>query len=93
MLELLFKESKYSDAIKALILCNNTEKLIEYGDYFLSQNRFELAALCFIPSKNDVKLKNIGELLLREGVYEAALKVYETLNEETMVSFIRKNFK
>ena len=89
---LCFKMDKHLDAIKAWTLAGNTKKLIEVGDWFLESARFKLAALAFIPAKDKERLENIGQLLIREGVYGTAIYVYKTLGNKAMVEFVLENF-
>ena len=61
---ILLKEGRFFEAVKAVTMAGNSEKLSEMGDEFVRQTKFEEAALCFIPVKNKEKL-----LLIRVVVF------------------------
>ncbi len=91
--ELFLKEDKPLEAVRALKMCNSKNKLIEYGNYFLSLNRFIEAAHAFIEAGDEKKMEDVAGICLREEMYDTARLVYEKLNKKEMVEYITTNFR
>ncbi len=90
--ERLFRQNRYAEAIEIMAKSNDIEKLIRLGDAFLSESKIELAALCFIPTKDRQRLNNAAVLCIQSGNYKLAAKAYEAADNLQMASFIRQNF-
>ena len=90
--EKLYKENKFLDAVEILAKSNEKEKLVKWGDSFLSEGRTELAALCFIPTKDKQRLNNAAVLCIRSKNYRMAAEAYEAADNLQMASFIKENF-
>ena len=91
--EILYKQGKSIKAIEVLTKAEDIEKLIKLGEIFLSEFKPELAALCFIPTKNKEKLNHVATLCIEVKNYNLAEKAFEAENNQDMVSFIKRNFK
>jgi len=91
--EILYKQGKSIKAIEVLTKAEDIEKLIKLGEIFLSEFKPELAALCFIPTKNKEKLNHVATLCIEVKNYNLAEKAFEAANNQDMVSFIKRNFK
>ena len=90
--EKLYKQNKFLEAIDAMAKSNDIERLIKFGDLFASQNKAELAALCFIPAKDKQRLNSAAVLCIQAKNYKLAAKAYEAADNSQMASFIQKNF-
>ena len=90
--EKLYKQNRFFEAIEILGKANNTEKLTNLGDMFLSENRIDLATLCFIPTKDRQRLNNAAVLCIQSKNYKLAAKAYEAADNSQMASFILQNF-
>ena len=90
--EKLYKQSKFIEAIEIMAKANDIKKLIKLGDLFLSENKIELAALCFIPTKDKQRLNNAAVLCIQAKNYKLAAKAYEAADNRQMASFILQNF-
>jgi hypothetical protein len=90
--EKLYRQNKFTEAIEVMAKANDIEKLTRLGDSFLAENRVELAALCFIPTKDRQRLNSVAVLCIQSGKYGLAAKAYEAADNAQMSSFIRQNF-
>lgn len=90
--ERLFRQGRHAEAVEILAKSNDIERLTKLGDSFLSENKIELAALCFIPTKDKQRLNNAAVLCIQSGNYKLAAKAYEAADNIQMASFIRQNF-
>ena len=90
--EKLYKQSKFVEAIEIMAKMHDIEKLLKLGDLFLSESRVELAALCFIPTKDKQRLNNAAVLCIQSKKYKLAAKAYEAADNKQMSSFIEQNF-
>ena len=90
--EKLYKQNKFIEAIEIMAKANDIEKLIKIGDLFLAENKAELAALCFIPTKDKQRLNNAAVLCIQTKNYKLAAKAYEAADNKQMSSFIMQNF-
>ena len=90
--EKLYKQSKFVEAIEIMAKANDIEKLTSLGDLFLSENKAELATLCFIPTKDRQRLSNAAVLCIQAKNYKLAAKAYEAADNLQMASFIQQNF-
>ena len=90
--EKLYRQSKFIEAIEIIAKANDIEKLIKIGDSFLAENKIELAALCFIPTKDKQRLNSVAVWCIQSKNYRLAAKAYEAADNMQMASFIRQNF-
>ena len=90
--EKLYKQGEFIKAIEIMAKANETEKLTKLGDAFSSEGKTELAALCFIPTKDKQRLNNAAVLCIKAKNYLLAAKAYEAADNRQMASFIRENF-
>lgn len=88
----LYKQDKFIEAIEMIAKANDIDKLTKVGDSFLSENKVELATLCFIPTKNKEKLNNVAVRCIQLKNYKLAAKAYEAADNKQMASFIQQNF-
>ena len=91
--EILYKQGKSVEAIEVMTKAEDNEKLRKLGEIFLSEFKPELAALCFIPTKDKEKLNHIATLCIELKNYNLAEKAFEAADNENMVSFVKGNFK
>ena len=75
-----------------MIKSNDIEKLKKLGDIFISEGKSELAALCFIPTKDKERLNNAAVLCIKAKNYRLAAKAYTAADNAQMASFIMENF-
>ena len=90
--EKLYRQGRFKDAIEIMAKANDIEKLAKLGDLFLSENKTELAALCFIPTRDKEKLNNIAVRCIQSKNYKLAVQAYEAADNRKMASFIMQNF-
>ena len=90
--EKLYKQNRFVEAIELTEKANDTMKLINLGDSFLSENKIELATLCFIPTKDKQRLNSAAVLCIQIKNYKLAAKAYEAADNKPMASFIMQNF-
>jgi len=90
--EKLYKQNKFVEAIEIMAKANDIEKLAKLGDMFLSQNKIELATLCFIPTKDKSRLNSAAVLCIQSKNYKLAARAYEAADNSQMASFIMQNF-
>lgn len=90
--EKLYKQNKFVEAIEMMTKADNIEELTKIGDLFLSENKTELATLCFIPTKDKQRLNNAALLCIQSKNYKLAAKAYEAADNKQMASFIQQNF-
>lgn len=90
--EKLYRQNKYVEAIEIIAKANDIEKLTKLGDSFLAENRPELAALCFIPTKDKQRLNAAAVLCIQARNYKLAARAYEAADNRQMASFIMQNF-
>ncbi len=88
----LYKQNKFNEAVEIMEKAGDFEKLKALGDMFLSQGKAELAALCFIPTKDKQRLNNAAVLCIKSKNYSLASRAYEAADNSQMSSFIRENF-
>ena len=88
----LCKQNKFVEAIEVMGRSNDIEKLMKLGDLFLSERKIELAALCFIPTRDKARLNNVAVLLIQSKNYKLAAEAYEAADNTQMASFIMRNF-
>lgn len=89
---ILLKEGRFFEAVKAVTMVSNSEKLSEMGDEFVRQTKFEEAALCFIPVKNKEKLERAAAECARLGNMHLAYFAYVAAGNEPMAVFMKENF-
>jgi len=90
--EKLFREGRFSDAIDIMAKTGDFFKLLEKGDDFIKEGKSELAAMCFIPTRDKQRLNNVAVLLIQSKKYDFAAKAYDAAENPQMASFIRENF-
>ena len=90
--EKLYRQSRFVEAIEIMAKASDIEKLTKLGDLFLSENKTELATLCFIPTRNKERLNNAAVLCIQSKNYMLAAKAYEAADNRQMASFIQQNF-
>ena len=90
--EKLYRQNKFVEAIEIMAKANDIEKLTKLGDLFLSENKIELATLCFIPTKDKQRLNSAAVLCIQSKNYKLAAKAYEAADNSQMASFIMQNF-
>ena len=90
--EKLYKQNKFVEAIEIMAKANDIEKLEKLGDIFLSQNKVELATLCFIPTKDKQRLNSAAVLCIQSKNYRLAARAYQAADNSQMASFIMQNF-
>ena len=90
--EKLYRQGKLIEAIEILEKANDTERLIKLGDLFSSESKFELAALCFIPTKDKQKLNDVAVKCIELRNYKLAAAAYGAADNGQMADFIRQNF-
>ncbi|MBI4158660.1 hypothetical protein HY500_00180 [Candidatus Woesearchaeota archaeon] len=91
--EILYKQGKSVEAIEVLTKAEDIEKLKKYGELFLSEFKPELAALCFIPSKDKEILNKVASLCINIKNYKLAKEAYKAADNKEMVFFVEENFK
>ena len=90
--EKLYRQSRYAEAVEIMAKANDIEKLIKLGDLFLAENKTELATICFIPTKDELRLNSAAVLCIQAKKYELAAKAHEAADNKQMSSFIKQNF-
>lgn len=90
--ERLCKQSKFVEAIEIITQSGDMGRLTKLGDSFLSEHKPELAALCFIPTKDKQRLNGVAVLCIQSRSYKLAAKAYEAADNRQMASFISENF-
>ena len=88
----LYKQNKIIEAIEIMTKANELDKLVKLGDLFLAENKGELAALCFIPTKDKQRLNNAAVQCIKAKNYKLAAKAYEAADNSQMATFIMQNF-
>ena len=90
--EKLYRQGRILDAIEILAKANDFDRLTKLGDMFLSENKFEIAALCFIPTKDKARLNDVAVKCIELKNYKLASAAYEAADNRQMADFIRRNF-
>ena len=90
--EKLYKQGRLLEAIDILAGAGDFERLRKLGDIFLSENKAELAALCFIPTKDKEKLNKSAVMCIEAKNYALAAKAYAAADNTQMATFINQNF-
>lgn len=90
--EKLYRQGRLLEAIEVLAHANDFERLLKLGDMFLSENKSELAALCFIPAKDKDRLNNVAVKCIELKNYKLAAEAYNAAENKSMADFIRQNF-
>ena len=90
--EKLYKLNKISEAVTILEKAREFERLKEMGDELMAQNKGELAALCYIPTKDKDRLNNAALLCLKSMNYKLAAKAYESAGNLEMANFLLDNY-
>ena len=90
--EKLHKQGKFVEAIEIMTRANDFEKLTKLGDGYVAEGKPELAALCYIPTKDKQRLNNAAVLCIKAKNYKLAAKAYDAADNRQMASFIQENF-
>ena len=90
--EKLYRQGKLIEAISMLEKAGDIERLAKLGDLFLSEGKSELAALCFIPTKDKQKLNDAAVKCIELKNYKLASAAYEAADNKLMADFIKQNF-
>lgn len=89
---ILLKEGRIYEAVKAVVMAGNSDKLVEMGNEFVRQTKFEEAALCFIPVKDKEKLEKAGAECAKLGNMSLAYFAYVAAGNDQMAAFLKENF-
>ena len=90
--EKLYKQGKLIEAIEILAKSGDNERLEKLGNIFMSENKVELATLCFMAVKDKEKLNNLAVMCIERKNYALAAEAYESADNQQMANFIRQNF-
>ena len=90
--ERLYRLNKIPDAVVILEKARNFEKLKDFGDQLLMQNKIELATFCFLPTGDKERLEKAAELCIQIENYKLAAKAYEVAGNKSLTEFLKKNF-
>ena len=90
--EKLYKQNKIAEAAEILGKAGDFEKLKRLGDDFVEQSKGELAALCFIPTKDAERLNNAAIMCIQAKNYRLAAGCYRAAGNMPMAEFMEKNF-
>lgn len=90
--ELFFKRNNVRDTVRSFVIARNMGRLAEIGGLLLAQNRFEDAAMFFIPTGNRKALEEAGFKCAEAGNYNLALKAFEASGNIRFAEFLRANF-
>ncbi|MBI2507484.1 hypothetical protein HYV89_00865 [Candidatus Woesearchaeota archaeon] len=90
--EKLYKLNKVPEAVTILEKTSNFDKLKEMGDELLMQNKAELAALCFIPTKDKERLNNVAVLCMKALNHKLAAEAYRAADNIDMAEFLEDNY-
>jgi len=90
--EKLYRQGRLLEAISILGKAGDIERLLKLGDLFLTENKFELAALCFIPTKDKERLNNVAVKCIDIKSYSIASEAFNAADNSQMADFIKQNF-
>ena len=88
----LYRQGRILEAIELLTQAKDMDRLLSLGDIFLSENKAELAALCFIPTRDKERLNKAAVMCIEAKNYLLAAKAYEAADNLQMAKFIKQNF-
>ncbi len=88
----LYSQNKFVESIEIMTRANDIGLLTDLGDMFLSENKVELATLCFIQTKDKQRLNDAAVLCIQSKNYKLAARAYEAAENKLMASFIEQNF-
>jgi len=83
--EELVKKGKVSEAVKAFVATNNSQRLVNIGDDFSSKGMYSDAIDCYKLAQNRERLRVTGETCLRDGQMVDAIRAYKLLNDKEML--------
>ncbi len=89
---ILLNEGRIYEAVQAIVMAQNESKLLEMGDEFLRQSKFDEAALCFIPTKDKARLEKAAGECAKQGNVHIAYYAYSAAGNEQMALFLKDNF-
>ena len=90
--EKLYRQGKLIEAISMLEKAGDMERLAKLGDLFMSEGKSEMAALCFIPTKDRERLNNVAVRCIDLKNYRLAAEAFSAADNQQMADFIRNNF-
>lgn len=90
--EKLYKQGRLLEAIKIMAKAKELDKLLKLGDTFFNESKIEMAAHCFIPTKDKQRLNDVAVSLIKSKNYRLAARAYEAADNRQMASFIQENF-
>ncbi|MBS3150842.1 hypothetical protein J4443_00480 [Candidatus Woesearchaeota archaeon] len=90
--ERLYKLNRIPEAVEILERAEDFEKLRKIGDEFMRQNKVELAAMCFIPTKDKERLNNAAALCVKAMNYRLAAEAYFAAGNKEMAMFLKENY-
>jgi hypothetical protein len=89
----LMHKGRYEEAAHAFALGDNKEMLREQGHWFLEQNRYGLAAYFLLHVEREERLQELAKDCIAAGEINPAKAIYESLHDDTMLHFLRENFR
>lgn len=90
--EKLYRQGRLMEAISMLEKAGDAERLAKLGDIFLSEGKSELAALCFIPTKDKKRLNDVAVRCIDAKNYRLAAEAFSAADNKQMAEFIMHNF-
>ena len=90
--EKLHKQGKFVEAIEIMAKASDIDKLTSLGDAYLAEGKSEMAALCYIPTKDKQRLNSVAVLCIKAKNYRLAARAYDAADNRQMASFIQENF-
>ncbi len=90
--EKLWKQNRIPEAVEIMAQAGELDKLRRLGDDFVSEAKPDLAALCYLPTKDKDRLSNAAVMCIKAKNYRLAAKAYEAAGNSNMAEFIQKNF-
>ena len=90
--ERFIRMEKRGEAIKALILASNVERLVSYGKELMELCDFGNAFLALEPTANREQLVLLGTTCLGEGFYELAFGCFKAGGDHELARFVEDNY-
>ncbi|MFH1065279.1 MAG: hypothetical protein V1734_02125 [Nanoarchaeota archaeon] len=89
---IFLKEGRFYEAVKAVSMAENSPRLVEMGDEFMRQSKFENAVLCFIPTKDKIRIEKAAVECAKQGNVRLAYYAYIASENAEMAAFLKENF-
>ncbi len=89
---ILLKEGRVYEAVKAVSMAENSGKLVQMGDEFMRQSKFDKAVLCFIPTKDKTRIEKAAVECAKQGQVQLAYYAYVASENAEMAVFLKENF-